>query len=233
MAIKRVYVIGSNKIGSKISASILLPYSSNDSVSYQWYKCSIYDGNYEPIIGQVFKDYIIKISDSYLKCIVTLNGFNYESNIVVVDQLSASEIESNRINIKLSNIGRGLSYQNPVSEVSGASNIAYDILRINQSINMILAISLKEVPMLPELGSDLYKRLFNNVTDEELELIRLEVMNILEQQEPRIILIDVEVVYDEVHTVRVIVNYIIRNTNIKSQYIFNQVLDSDEEGIYE
>lgn len=79
-----------------------------------------------------------------------------------------------------------------------------------------------EVPMIPNLGRDLADLLlFEGVTDPLLDLIKIEVVSAITSQEPRVNLTDVTVDYDGDHTISVRVNYNIKNTNIKSSYIYN------------
>ena len=216
--INEAYIIGSNSVGSEVQASVLYPEGA--TITYQWLRSSIYNGNYEDISGAIYETYIIGMSDNYIRCRVTVNGTAMYTNILVVSQNpGASDSVSSTQTI--SNIGCGLKYSQLISKVSGASNIVADLTRINQSIYIILNTALGEVPMIPTLGCRIHEMIYNLATDENIEEIRLEVETALTNQEPRINVVNVASEYDENHTVRIIVDYIVKNTNIRSQYIYN------------
>ena len=218
--VNEAYIIGSNSVGSEVEVSVLYPEGA--TITYQWLRSSIYNGNYENISGATNKTYIISSSDNYIRCQATVNGTPMYSNILVVGQNEgASSAASSGANSTISNIGCGLKYSQLVSKVSGTSNIVYDLSRINQSIYIILNTALGEVPMIPTLGCRIHEMIFNLATDENVEEIRLEVETALMNQEPRINVISVDAEYDENHMVRIIVDYIVKNTNIRSQYIYN------------
>lgn len=222
--IENAYIIGDNKVGSTVSVVAFSNSSEEVTAHYQWYRSSIYDGKYSKIIGIEGNQYRISPSDKYIKCLVVgYDNFEntVETNILVVDQSGYSASKDDYTNSKLSMIGNGLYYDKLVSDVSGQGNIVSDIKRINQSIMLILSMALGEVPMLPDLGTNIHKMIFNGATPENNELIRVEVENRLREQEPRIDLLSVEANYDDEHSVNIIVNYQVKNTNIKSRYIHN------------
>lgn len=226
--ITNAMLIGNNKIDSVLSVALASDSIEPITAEYHWYRSSIYDGIYEEIPGESLNKYTIKFGDVYIKCLVIGTGSytnQIYTNIVVVDVTNYSSSSSNSI-AKISSVGNGLSYFSTISTVSGMSNIVADVARINQSIQIILSTAKGEVPMIPELGCDLHIMLFEGVTDTQLDLIKLEAQTAIISQEPRINLMSVNVDYDGDHTVSIRVEYNIKNTNIKSSYIYN----ADTEG---
>lgn len=147
------------------------------------------------------------------------------SNVLVVAQINPEEYSGSKNKSELSIIGSGLSYAEPISKVSGSSNIVYDLARINQSIKLILSTAPGEVPMIPTLGCRIHEMLFEGATQSLLDQIRLEVEKSLGEQEPRIRITKVDTTYDDNHTISVAIGYVVKNTNVQSKYIHNVVLN--------
>lgn len=129
---------------------------------------------------------------------------------------------------KLPTIGSGINLDNPVSRVSGLSNTSTNISRVNQSLKMILSIAKGEYPMIPNLGSRLYLAQFRTIYNEtDLESIRQDLLEDIQTQEPRINVLSIEIDFDYIDTLRVRIEYNIKNTNISGNLIYNQKVGSD------
>lgn len=157
-------------------------------------------------------------ADRYLKASVRLtDGTEEYSNLIAVVTNDVSSYEESKISI----VGNGLSLTDVLPENVSGSKVVSDVKRVSQSIFIILSTSLAEVPMLDTLGSTIPYHLFKEVTDNSIQSLRETIMNSLADQEPRIEVTDIEIVYDGEHTLGCTINYFISNTNIKSSYIYN------------
>ena len=157
--------------------------------------------------------------DRFLKARVLFNNGQEpeESGYVNVLANVTNSYEESRISI----IGNGLALTDVLPPNMDSSRIVSDVKRISQSIFIILSTSLAEIPMLDMLGSTLPYHLFKEVNDESMSALRETILDTLAEQEPRIRVSDVEVIYDGLHTLSSTINYTIVNTNIKSSYIYN------------
>ena len=122
--------------------------------------------------------------------------------------------------IQLHNIGIGLLGFAPVSGTTGMLNTNIGFDRINQSLKVILHTVKGEIPMLPKLGSNLDKLLFeqiDDVLDDDLEIAITDAIN---EFEPRIKIMDLQISHDEriMNKVHVTVTYVLTNTNIVYQF---------------
>lgn len=231
------YIVGNNTIGSELSV-VIVPSIATIRYSYQWYRSSIYDSDYEPIPSATTSHYIIRNNDVFIKCIVYDESNDIESNVLVVSKVDLSNLTNQRVNETNIDIGGGLDYNYPVSAVSGASNTINDVGRINQSIQLILSTAYGEVPMMPSLGSNLHQYIFESIDDDLLGMIEQEVESALSDQEPRINVEEViaEYIEDEGqdHIIYVTIEYSLVGTNVTSSYIY-KIPAGDEEGgdIYE
>lgn len=157
-------------------------------------------------------------ADRFLKAEVVLdNGLSESSGIVAVIANELNSYEESRISV----VGNGLSLADVLPENTISSKVVSDIKRISQSIFIILSTSLAEIPMLDTLGTNIPYHLFKEVTENSIESLRETIVNSLSEQEPRIEVSDVDIVYDGEHTLGCTVNYVVTNTNIKSSYIYN------------
>jgi Phage baseplate assembly protein W len=220
----KVIISGLARIGNTLTATVtpLLP-----NLTYTWQKSYTIDGTYITILSETSNRYIVRYGDKYIRCIVTdVNGNSYESNVLRV-RLDYREVTDTSIS-NLSLIGRGLSFFQLISEISGSSNIVSDVDRINQSIYLILSTAKGEMPMIPSFGSELPKMLFTYVDLEQADLVRLEIESSLTEQEPRIRLLSVESIPNYLfNSIDSTVEYVIKNTNIRSRYLFRKESNSD------
>lgn len=135
-------------------------------------------------------------------------------------------ININDLNITIQNmlptIGNGINFDTPVSAMAGLSSETNNTGRINQSLKLILNTSKGEYPMLPNFGCNLDKVLFYTIQNEsDLESIKQDLLEDLSRQEPRINITDLQVGFDYIDTLLIIIEYTIRNTNIIGNLIYN------------
>lgn len=128
----------------------------------------------------------------------------------------------------LPTVGNGISLDNPISAVSGLSSVSTNINRINQSLKMILSTAKGEIPMLPNLGCHLYVALHQTISDEtDLESIRQGLFEDIQEQEPRINVLEIEVSFDWDKTVTIRIEYCLKNTNISGALLYNAKVGGD------
>lgn len=128
----------------------------------------------------------------------------------------------------LPNVGNGISLDVPVSKMSGLSSETTNIGRINQSLELILNTAKGEYPMLPNFGCNLNKVLFYTIqTESDLESIKQDLFEDLSRQEPRINIKDLQVGFDYIDTLLLIIEYTIRNTNITGNLIYNHKIGGE------
>lgn len=243
MSLFSAYITGDNKVGSTLSV-VIIPSNDTDQYDYQWYRSSIYDGNYEKILGETDSNYLIGLNDKYLLCKIKLNNEKITTNIFCVDQLSIQNNDNSRLNDTSINVGTGMNLTNAVSNLSGVSNIVSNISRINQSIHLIFSTARGEIPMIPSLGSYIHQYIFELTTDDNLSMLEEEAMSCLSEQEPRIEVLQVTATYDDTtnqfsqdlsdHTVYIKIEYLVVGSNIMSSYIYQYDPDTNKGGeIYE
>lgn len=157
-------------------------------------------------------------SDRFLQAKVLLKDNTEEESLIIsVIENAVNTYEESKIFV----VGNGLSLSNVLSSNVISSKIVSDVKRISQSIFIILSTSLAEIPMLDTLGSTLPYHLFREVTAENINTLRNTIIETLSMQEPRISVIDVEILYDGEYTLACTIVYTITNSNIKSSYIYN------------
>lgn len=118
------------------------------------------------------------------------------------------------------NIGEGLFGLSPISEITGMLNTNIGFDRINQSLKVILHTVKGEIPMLPKLGSNLDKLLFEPIDDILDSDIQFAITDAINEFEPRIKVIDIDISHDEriLNKVHISVTYVLTNTNIVHQF---------------
>lgn len=215
-----VYIEGTGKVDSYLSAKLIVNdlnlYDYNnplESSSIRWY--GSYDGNDFSLINELNDNWRILVNNylpNYLKV-----GINEEvSSIIKIIKIDNDSIET----IPLDMIKLGISLNNPIDSDNNINQVT-NISRINQSLLIILSTPKGSVPMLPTLGTDLYKLQFSDVTESNLESIRLEVESVIANQEPRVKVISCDVSFDYQNTVKVSVTYSINNTNISGNFLYD------------
>lgn len=216
------FISGNNQVGSEIRC-VTIPRGATE-LEYQWYRSAEYNDEYYEIADATESTYVITTDDIFLMCQVRQNGTILDSPILVVDRTGVvAEVDSvnEEVNSVDSVVGTGLSLDSTISSISGASELTSELERINQSIRLILNTVAGELPMLPDLGCNLYKFMFAPLTDETCSEIQTEISTALSAQEPRINLESVEAtINDEIdHTINVRIEYTIKGTNVQGNYI--------------
>ena len=122
--------------------------------------------------------------------------------------------------LQLKNIGVGLFGLSPVSQTTGMLNTNEGFDRINQSLKVILHTVKGEIPMLPKLGSDLDRLLFeplDTILDDQLEYAITEAVN---EFEKRIQILNITISHDErvLNKAHIYMEYVLTNTNIVHQF---------------
>lgn len=118
--------------------------------------------------------------------------------------------------IQLNNIGEGLFGFAPISGTTGMLNTNVGFDRINQSLKVILHTVKGEIPMLPKLGSNLDKLLFEQIDDVLDDALQFAITDAINTFEPRIRIMDVVISHDEkiMNKVHISITYVLTNTNI-------------------
>ena len=216
------FISGNNQVGSEIKC-VTVPRGATD-LEYQWFRSADYNDEYYEITDAVDSTYTITTDDIFLMCQVTQGSTVIDSPILVVDRSGVvAEIDSVNEGVDSvdSVVGTGLSLDSTISSISGTSEITSELERINQSIHLILNTVAGEIPMLPDIGCNLYKFMFAPLTEETCSDIQTEISSALGSQEPRINLELVEATIDEEqdHTINVKIEYTIKGTNVQGNYI--------------
>lgn len=151
------------------------------------------------------------------------NVVQYEQNDIDSDALAdsfASKKNDTLSELQLHNIGVGLLGLAPISGTTGMLNTNEGFDRINQSIKVILHTVKGEIPMLPKLGSNLDKLLFEQIDDVLDDDLQLAITDAINTFEPRIKIMEVLISHDErvLNKVHISVTYVLTNTNIVHQF---------------
>lgn len=138
-----------------------------------------------------------------------------DSADALADSLSSKNNDTLN-DLQLHNIGIGLLGFAPISGTTGMMNTNVGFDRINQSIKVILHTVKGEIPMLPKLGSNLDKLLFepiDDVLDDDIQFAITEALNAFEK---RIKVMSVNIAHDEriLNKLHVTITYVLTNTNI-------------------
>ena len=122
--------------------------------------------------------------------------------------------------LQIRNIGIGLFGLSPISGTTGMLNTNVGFDRINQSLKVILHTVKGEIPMLPKLGSNLDKLLFEPIDDVLDDDLRLAISEAVGEFEPRIKVMEINISHDErvFNKVRITISYVLTNTNIVHQF---------------
>ena len=133
--------------------------------------------------------------------------------------------------LQLHNIGIGLLGFSPVSKTTGMLNTNEGFDRINQAIKVILHTVKGEVPMLPKLGSNLDKLLFEPIDDVLDDDLQFALTDALAQFEVRVKVMDVNISHDEKiqNKIHLTVSYVLTNTNIV--HVFEDTIYSSNGGV--
>lgn len=131
----------------------------------------------------------------------------------------------------LPNIGNGINLEVPVSTMAGLSSETNNTGRINQSLRLILNTDKGEYPMLPNFGCNLNQILFQTIqTEADLESIRQDLLEDITRQEPRIDVKDIQIGFDYINTIMIVIEYVIRNTNITGNLLYDYKIGGEVNG---
>ena len=149
--------------------------------------------------------------------------FEQVEDIDSADNLADSFASKNNdllSSIQINNIGVGLLGFSPISGTTGMLNTNEGFDRINQSIKVILHTVKGEIPMLPKLGSNLDRLLFEPIDDLLDDDIKLAISEAINEFEPRIKIMEILVSHDErvLNKLHISVTYVLTNTNIVHQF---------------
>ncbi len=114
---------------------------------------------------------------------------------------------------QIANIGKGLSFYNVFSSVTGGTNFNEGIERIKQSVEMIFSIVVEEMPILLLLGSDMPRKLFEPSDERLHNSLEVRLGETLTYLEPRVRIVKIEVSGDE-DIVYIKLNGVLKNSNI-------------------
>lgn len=133
----------------------------------------------------------------------------------VADSLTSKK-NSELTALQINNIGIGLFGLSPISGTTGMLNTNIGFDRINQSLKIILHTVKGEVPMLPKLGSNLDKYLFDPLDDILDDALRFAITDAIGDLEKRIKILDITFIHDEKtkNKLKIVIEYILTNTNI-------------------
>ena len=138
----------------------------------------------------------------------------------VADSLTSKK-NSDLTELQLHNIGVGLFGLSPISGTTGMLNTNVGFDRINQALKVILHTVKGEVPMLPKLGSNLDKYLFEPIDDVLDNELKYAITDAINEFEKRIKILDVTLIHDErnLNKLKIIIEYVLTNTNIVHQFV--------------
>ena len=118
-------------------------------------------------------------------------------------------------------IGKGMQFRNTFNTDTGQIISNASASRLHQSIFLILSTAIGERFLVPDFGSNLHKRVFEQNDYILRDLIQLDVKQALAKWEPRIEVISVEVQSEsEGNTLPVNISYRIKSTNMIDNYVY-------------
>ena len=118
-------------------------------------------------------------------------------------------------------IGKGMQFRNTFNTDTGQIISNAGASRLHQSIFLILSTAIGERFLVPDFGSNLHKRIFEQNDYILRDLIQLDVKQALAKWEPRIEVISVEVQSEsEGNTLPVNISYRIKSTNMIDNYVY-------------
>jgi len=122
--------------------------------------------------------------------------------------------------LQIQNIGVGLLGLSPISGTTGMLNTNVGFDRINQSLKIILHTVKGEIPMLPKLGSNVDKLLFEQIDDVLDDDLQFAITDAINQFESRIKVMEVLISHDDrvQNKLYVTVSYLLTNTNIQHEF---------------
>ena len=114
---------------------------------------------------------------------------------------------------QIANIGKGLSFYNTFSSVTGGTNTNEGVERIKQSIEMVFSVVVGEMPILLLLGSDLPRKLFEPNDEKLHNSLQVRLEDTINYLEPRVRIRSIDVSGDD-DIVYIKIDGVLRNSNI-------------------
>lgn len=149
----------------------------------------------------------------------------YEQNTAIDSQDALEDSLASKNNdslnaLQIQNIGVGLLGLSPISGTTGMLNTNVGFDRINQSLKIILHTVKGEIPMLPKLGSNVDKLLFEQIDDVLDDDLQFAITDAINQFESRIKVMEVLISHDDrvQNKLYVTVSYLLTNTNIQHEF---------------
>lgn len=128
-------------------------------------------------------------------------------------------------------LGTGWSFPPTFNIVTGSVDTVSDELDIRQSLHILISTDLEERIMHPEYGCNMRPLLFSNISTTLLTGIKDNIATAIINGEPRIDLIDIQFEQDSdiKGVLSIMIDYRIRSTNSRQNYVFPYYMD---EGTY-
>lgn len=119
-------------------------------------------------------------------------------------------------------LGTGWGFPPSFSRLTGAVDLVSGELDIRESLDVLFSTSMGERVMVPQFGTDLWRRVFGTMTLTTQTEIAGSVRQAVVMWEPRIDVIDVRVEADPSLGGRVLVevDYVVRQTNARSNFVY-------------
>lgn len=119
-------------------------------------------------------------------------------------------------------LGRGWSFPPTFMKELGSVATVADVADIDQSLTVLLGTTPGERVMVPTYGCDLWKYVFRDLTTSLLSEIRDDVGTAIIRWEPRIDMLSLTVDADPPpqNRISIIVDYVIRTTNVRSNLVY-------------
>ena len=114
-----------------------------------------------------------------------------------------------------------IAHANTFSLISGQTQLSEEIDGINQSIRLLLTTAKGELFGDPSFGTNLYKFIYDYEGEPLYQLLKSEIVDCLNSQEPRIFIqdSDISIVEDGIN-LHINLRYNIRYTDYQSTYSF-------------
>lgn len=100
---------------------------------------------------------------------------------------------------------------------------------INNSIKNLFISKMGSIPGKPYIGNKAFGALFDNIGTVEVNVLKTGFINLIENYEPRIQILSLEVQIDKIyHTINVIIEYVILESNINNIYLTKITLNQND-----
>lgn len=127
-------------------------------------------------------------------------------------------------------LGTGWGFPPTFSKDTGTVSLISDVEDINSSLNILLSTSVGERILQPMYGCNLNELLFEPVTLSMLTRMETLIKDAIIYYEPRIKLIDIELeTFENEGKILITVNYMIKGTNSRLNYVYPFYLNEGTE----